>query len=139
MQTVYWRRLRELDPTTFAVASEQCRIVCIALTNAGHVVLEGIRPAKEPTFSDTKIEFNGVPGVEPFIVRRVSVGREREGKVSEFCKTHGMPYETAIIACLHVLKHHIGSDFTFEVDVKTEPVWKAAADGVETALGWRPE
>lgn len=139
MQTVYWRRVRELDLTVFAAASEQCRIVCDVLTKDGGIVLEGVRPAKAPTFSDAKIEFNGVPGVEPFVVRRVSVGRDREGKVFEFCKTHGMSYETAIIACLHVLKHHIGPDFSFEVDEKSEPVWKAAEEALHTALGWRPE
>jgi hypothetical protein len=131
MQTVYWRRVREIESAVFAEASERCRLVCNTLTKDGRIVLTGILPAKEPTFSDAKIEFLGV--------RRVSVGREREGKVLEFCKTHGMPYETAIIACLHVLRHHIGPNFTFEVDEKSEPVWKASEEAIWSALGWRPD
>lgn len=139
MQTVYWRRLRELDAASFAKAAVECGQVCNALEKAGKIGLEGIPPAKGPVFTESKIEFRGKPGVEPFVLRRVSLGREREGKVLEFCKTHMMPYEIAVIACLQILKRHFGDEFTIEVDEKSDAIWMTASEAILETLGWKPE
>lgn len=61
-----------------------------------------------------------------------------EGKVFEFCKTHGMPYEAAVLACLFILRHHVGEEFSYSVDEKIEKLWSPAAQAISDTLGWTP-
>lgn len=94
--TRYWTRPRELDRHKFADFSRDCEKSCVAYS----VVL------RNAYFSPEEIRFEGNPGCEPFTIERLSRGRERGGRVMEFCKTQQLPYDEAVASCLHALRSH---------------------------------
>lgn len=94
--TRYWIRPRELDAKAFAEFSLACRDACASL---------GVELVDAQFYPD-RVTFNGVPGCEPFVIERISQGREREAVVSEFCKTQQLPYDVAVDACLRVLEKY---------------------------------
>jgi len=91
--TRFWRRPRELDRERFGLYGIRCRGIC---NDFGDVV------ACIET-NDEEVRLNGQPECEPFVVRRISNGRESDGLVSEFCKTQGLPYDAAVERCLAIL------------------------------------
>jgi len=115
MQTIYWKRKKEIPAQVFADAVKNCRLACNELEKNGCLVLTGFETPL-PVFDSTKIEFNGKPGVEPFILNQVSEGRERNGQVLEFCKTHGLPYEKAVLTCLEIFKQCLNEQFEISSD-----------------------
>lgn len=95
--TRYWRRPRELDEVTFSEFAAACKDVCTSSD----------QPLSEATFTEEMVSFEGNPGCEPFMIERVSSRRiEREGLVSEFCKTQQLPYDKVVEKCLVLLKDH---------------------------------
>jgi hypothetical protein len=92
--TRYWRRTRELDGTAFKAFSDACAKVCQVYADR----LSNVSCGRE------EVSFEGNPGCEVFRVERVSFGRERDGSVSEFCKTQQLPYDKAVEECLKLLK-----------------------------------
>lgn len=95
--TRYWRRPRELDAPTFARFADACKSACISLE----------QPLSEAVFTEDIVAFAGSPGCELFIIERLSSRRiEREGLVSEFCKTQNLPYDAMVQTCLALLKNH---------------------------------
>lgn len=94
--TRYWTRPRKLDPSCFAKFAAECETAC-AVFGMG---------LKNTMFSDDAVSFEGNPGCEPFAITVESTGRERSGRVSEFCKTQKLPYDRAVEACLILLKQH---------------------------------
>lgn len=94
--TRFWRRPRELDRARFSLFASKCRDIGSDLA----VVVASIET------NDEEVRLNGQPECEPFVVRRISNGRERDGLVSEFCKTQGLPYDVAVERCLAILAEH---------------------------------
>lgn len=92
--TRFWRRPRELDIAAFAQFAVACQRECGAFK--GTLV--------NARFDIETVSFDGLPGCEPFVLNRVSNGRENAGRISEFCKTQKLPYDAAVAKCLHVLK-----------------------------------
>lgn len=138
MQTIYWKRQRVIPVSTFIAAVNDCKLVCAALEHSGIVSLVGL-DTKSAVFADLKIEFNGLPGVEPFIFHQQSPGRERNGMVTEFCKTHGLAYESAVLACLEIFNRYLSSNFEFSMDGPCTPVWPKAKTVFIRILGWHPK
>ena len=101
--TRYWRRPPVLEANHFASFSAECETACHALDI----------PLREMVCDDDIVSFQGLPGCEHFCVARVSAGRVREGMVSEFCKTQGLPYDKAVERCLQILTQH----FPHEVEI----------------------
>lgn len=94
--TRYWRRPRELDRERFSLFASKCLSICNDFTEVIAYVETG----------DEAVRFIGQPECEPFVVPRISIGRERDGLVSEFCKTQGLPYDVAVERCLKSLVEH---------------------------------
>jgi hypothetical protein len=94
--TRYWIRPRELDLRRFADFVHDCEKFCIG---NGEFVSKAY-------FGPEEVRFDGDPGCEPFIVARISSGRERDGRITEFCKTQGLPYDDLVAQCLLTLQTH---------------------------------
>lgn len=94
--TRYWTRPKELDAERFALFSAACRDACADL--AGSLI--------KAAFNRDEVCFEGNPGCEPFFLERVSSGRIREDRVSEYCKTQKLPYDEAVRRCVDLLKEH---------------------------------
>jgi hypothetical protein len=94
--TRYWRRPRELDRDKFSLFAKECLSIC----NDFAEVIACIET------SDEKVRLLGQPECEAFVVPRISNGRERDGLVSEYCKTQGLPYDAAVERCLAVLAEY---------------------------------
>jgi len=94
--TRYWTRPRELDAVRFNEFAQACAANCAGFEER----------LAEAVFSEEEVRFSGRPECEPFIVERVSTGRERDGVVFEFCKTQHLPYDEAVDKCLQLLKEH---------------------------------
>jgi hypothetical protein len=94
--TRYWRRPRELDRERFSQFASRCQ----AIGNDFAEVVACIETG------DEEVRLNGQPECEPFVVPRISNGRERDGLVSEFCKTQCLPYDAAVERCLEILAEH---------------------------------
>lgn len=94
--TRYWRRPDELDQEKFDQFVQECRKICMdssELISSFEVTVDHVR-------------IDGQPGCEPFVVNRKSEGRLRDGCVSEFCKTQGLPYDAVVQRCLEALALH---------------------------------
>lgn len=94
--TRYWVRPRELDQKRFSEFAAACGSACASLDLG----------LFSETFNDDAVQFSAKPMSEPFIVERVSQGRERDGMVNEFCKTMALPYDQAVDVCLGCLREY---------------------------------
>ena len=94
--TRYWVRPRQLERDRFRSFADACKLECSAL---------GVGLLAEE-FTTESISFDGIPSCERFTIECVSQGRERDGRITEYCKTQGLPYDKAVVACLALLKEH---------------------------------
>lgn len=94
--TRYWIRPRELDRERFAVYADACDLRCGTLD---------VGMQKE-VFSAEVVGFDAEPGCEPFRIERISQGRERDGRITEYCKTRQLPYDRAVEVCVELLQKH---------------------------------
>lgn len=94
--TRYWTRPKELDVERFAAFSAACAEVC---NEYGDCVTNAV-------LNNEQVSFEGTPGCEPFVIERVSSGRERDGNVFEFCKTQELPYDNVVERCLELFSSH---------------------------------
>jgi hypothetical protein len=94
--TRYWTRPREFDTQRFATFAAACAEVCSEFEDC---IMHAV-------FSDEKVSFEGTPGCEPFVIERVSFGREREGNVFGFCKTQELQYDDVVERCLELVASH---------------------------------
>ena len=101
--THHWYRKPVLDADKFKAAIADCKKACAA----SHVTMAA-------EFGDSTVRIDG--GCETFTVEQASIGRFRDGRVFEFCKTEKMPYDLCVTACLIVFKHHFGDDFIVTSD-----------------------
>ena len=130
-----WRRARELDRGKFAAAVADCQKV-VKLVAARGVALAGWDGEGTPDIEPAVIAFNGRGGeaYESFAIGCISDARDLPGMrpagmVFEFCKTAHMPYDVAVVACLVVLKYHLGD----AILVTSNGDISAWQDGIEIA------
>ncbi len=94
-----------------------------------------------PVFDDNLIRFNGVEhdGHETFYIAQEFDEHYRQpdddGKLFAFCKTARKPYDTAVTACLIVLKHHLGDAIRLSSDGDPED-WETALETVQAVLNY---
>jgi hypothetical protein len=93
--TRYWIRPREFDPLEFTGFARDCEELCLDYRDL----------LCDARFGPDEVRFDGNPGCEPFVIERISLGRERDGRISDFCKTQGLPYDEAVSKCLLVLRN----------------------------------
>lgn len=132
--THYWYRTEKLDKEKFNKAAADCKKVTAWLKIP--IQYECDNP-ESPVFNNDLIRFNGVEddGHETFYIDQIFDGyrQERNGKLFHFCKTARKPYDTAVTACLIVLKHHFGDDIKISSDGNPEN-WQDALNAVQTCL-----
>lgn len=91
--TRYWRRPPELDAARFIEFTRMCE----------SIVHEFADTIANTELDGEHIHLEGQPNCEPLVIERVSQGRERDGLVTEFCKTQRLPYDAAVERCLQAL------------------------------------
>lgn len=91
--TRYWRRPQEFDEARFSAFAKECIGIASAFADTLAVC----------ECEQDYVHVEGKPGCEPFLILRISQGREREGLVTEFCKTQGLPYDVVVEQCLQAL------------------------------------
>lgn len=136
--TRYWYRPPSLDSDAFSAWSADCRaILDKASMPAGFrsgeshslranvsVTLRGPDGHGEPVVTDSSIALNGDASVgqeyEPFQVERVArqTGHrsDESGRLFEYCKTNGKPYDAVVDACLIAFERRFGSAVKVEAD-----------------------
>jgi len=139
--THYWYRDEKLDKEKFAKASKDCKLVTDYLRSKGiQIQFESDEP-DPPVFSDELIRFNGQDeeGHETFYIAQEFDESYRQpdddGKLFAFCKTAYKPYDTAVIACLIVLKHHLGESIRLSSDGDKNE-WQAGLEAVQSVLNY---
>ena len=136
--THYFYRPETLDPEKFKAASEDCKKLTISLNIPIQFECDDPEP---PIFNELAIRFNGVndDGHETFLVEQKFIPhyyrQEKNGKLFAFCKTARKPYDTAVTACLIILKHHFGDDFVVTSDGYTEE-WQDGLNACIEYLGY---
>ena len=98
--TRYWQRPKELEQVQFRLFARDCERICADLD------VELI----DPIFDDEQVSFEAKPCCESFSIKRISSNRERDGKVSEFCKTQKLPYDLVVSKCIESLKKNFGEE-----------------------------
>lgn len=88
------------------------------------------------------IWFNGIgeDGHETFVFEQShtisSYDRKNEqGQYFSFCKTARKPYDTAVVACLIILKHYFGDDLVVRSDGNPKE-WAEGLQAVQDYLGY---
>ena len=139
--THYWRREKELNKDKFKAASADCKKIADWLK--APIQFEWNNP-EPPVFDDTIIRFNGIEddGHETFLVTQdykhpflKSNQPDEDGRYFTFCKTARKPYDTAVTACLIILKHHFGDDIKVSSDGRNSE-WREGVNAVKTCLGY---
>lgn len=138
-----WRRELELEPKAFGAAVTDCAAVLAECRKRGIRIGDGMGEG-EPLLDATAIVFNGVgaEGCETFAVELSLPERERWGGLQEglgglefqFCKTRYQPYDLAVMACLLVLKHHLGRAIRIGSDGGIHD-WQQGIELAEQVLG----
>jgi hypothetical protein len=126
-----------LDKQKFAKAAADCKKVTKWLKIPIQFEYDNNEP---PVFSNTEIRFNGVndEGHETFSVSQVyspSFRQEKDGKLFHFCKTARKNYDTAVTACLIVLKHYFKDDFMVSSDGNPEE-WGEGRHACQASLNY---
>jgi hypothetical protein len=126
-----------LDKEKFKKAAQDCKKVTQWLNIPIQYEYDTPKP---PVFSDTEIRFNGVndEGHETFTVHQVyspSYRQEKDGKLFHFCKTARKEYDTAVTACLIILKHYFGDDFKVSSDGQPEE-WGEGRHACQACLSY---
>jgi hypothetical protein len=143
--THYWRRPTILPVRAFTRATTDCRTVTDWLARERRIAIQyESDDDAPPCFDSTAVWFNGVgeEGHETFHVPRVYEPHEWEvgpayGGRFAFCKTARKPYDTAVCACLIVLKHHLGRKFRVSSDGTDEDTgWTVAREACQQVLGY---
>ena len=129
--THYWYRKEKLDVKEFKAFSEDVDKVlktsCIPLSHfSGNSEKNGFE------VNENIINFNGKGknSHETFYIEREikeKVNIKDEGRVFEFCKTAGKPYDMCVTAALILAKVHLGSDIKVTSDGK-EGDWQAGKE-----------
>lgn len=136
--TRYWYRPPSMDAESFRDWASDCRrILETATMPAGFrpeadethapnppVTLRGPDGTGEPLISDRVVALNGDATCghehEAFQVERdVASGRRRQdelGRIFEYCKTAGKPYDAVVHACLMALEQRFGALVKVEAD-----------------------
>lgn len=139
--THYWYREEKLDREKFQKASNDCKLVTDYLRSKGIYIQFEYHEPEPPVFSNEEIRFNGPDedGHETFYIAQTFCEDFRQpaddGKLFAFCKTARKPYDTAVTACLIILKHHLGDDFRVSSDGDPED-WQAGLDAVQSVLNY---
>lgn len=94
--TRYWQRPVEFPRDEFERFARECALECETCDS----------PLTNTVFSIDEVQFEGVPGCEPFRIARIGEGRSRDGLILEFCKTENLPYDEAVCACVELLVKH---------------------------------
>lgn len=139
--THYWYRDEKLDKEKFAKASKDCKLVTDYLRTKGiQIQFESDEP-DPPVFDDNLIRFNGQEdeGHETFYIAQEFDEGYRQpddtGKLFAFCKTARKPYDTAVTACLIILKHHLGDAIRLSSDGGNEG-WLEGLEVVQAVLSY---
>lgn len=137
--TRYWSRPPLLDPERFLEWSADCRAILdtarlpsdfrpaleTSAQNPPRFSLRGPDGTGQPVTSGSCIAFNGDASTradhEPFVVYRnasVLPGHRTDqlGRIREYCKTSGKPYDAAVDACLIALRIRFGAAVSVDVD-----------------------
>ena len=121
-----WYRPRRLDAATFEHATLDIQMLYNSF----------LKPRLFKSFSIGPDFVRIEGGGETFQVEALSMERERNGIVFEFCKTQHLPYDLPVMCCLLVFRHHLGP--TFKVCSNGDlPNWQPAIDLVSKVLGWK--
>jgi hypothetical protein len=137
--THYWRRDRVLDHAKFLLSVQA--IKKLSKAKPGLIVHEYDKPNQPPTFTPTRIWFNGIgkDGHETFVIDRVFKPEEWEkgkrGKRFAFCKTAQKPYDILVTGALIVLKYHLGEAITVSSDGDLDIEWVEPIKFVNDILG----
>jgi hypothetical protein len=140
--THYWYRPEKLDETKFKAAIADCKKVTDWLDKNWGVHVQFEYDDDSPAvFEDKLIRFNGSRecGCETFAIEQIFGDGFRQpdetGKLFDFCKTRYYEYDSAVVACLLVFKHHFGDEFRVTSDGdKTE--WQEGLNACKEALGY---
>ena len=153
--THYWERPSVLPRPQFVAAVDDCRRLCAAMD----IPLGDAQGKATPAFSVEEICFNGhvdssrltsghgrVLGpitngsYEAFRVERVCRPRHSQqppqGWSMAFCKTHHLPYDLCVQACLIVLSHHLGLEQFRVTSDGTSRNWNDARNAAQQILGY---
>lgn len=137
--TRYWYRPPVMEEAAFREWAADCRTIIESASlpagfrpktesesgTKGQIVIRGPDGHGEPVVSDHSIALNGDASTglenEPFHVEKsVPVGpRQRldeAGRVFEYCKTGGKPYDTVVDACLIAMQNRFGSVVAVDAD-----------------------
>jgi len=137
--TRYWFRPPALDSETFQQWAADCRAIMESaglpagfrpdpddgVVPRGRIIVRGPDGHGDPTISDRSIALNGDANAglehEPFQVeQQIAVGpRQRldeSGRVFEYCKTGGKPYDAVVDACLIAMQKRFGLLVKVEAD-----------------------
>lgn len=127
--THYWNRKEDLDRYSFAAAMADCDLVLSKIEKDETSGSKGFYGFFGPEFVEdhpdkdhgavvtpSQILFNGVEtDEEDFSCEDFAVKASSENGFG-FCKTRQKPYDYAVCACLIILNHHLGKDFTVSSD-----------------------
>lgn len=86
------------------------------------------------------IQFNGTgdEAHETFTIEQSYMGTFKQwkgNKLFEFCKTARKEYDTVVVACLIILKHHFGNDVVVQSDGYADE-WQIGLNAVKDCLNY---
>lgn len=111
----YWGRPAELAASEFRAFARECvtlrRALGVPLLGLfGGVKICGASGWRRPTFREDGICFNGRPGHEALVIRRVYHQPRRQpgdfGLYWDYVSTSEKPYDDSVVASLLSFKHH---------------------------------
>lgn len=137
--TRYWYRPPALDGESFQGWAADCRRIVESASlpagfrpkaengavPTGKILVRGPDGHGEPVISDRSVALNGDASAgqehEPFQVEKdaaVRQGRrlDEAGRIFEYCKTNGKPYDAIVDACLLAMQRRFGSLIKVEAD-----------------------
>jgi len=136
--THYWYRPKELDSDRFSDAIKDIALV-FSFTE-GQKFPVGYTYAKQIVdvyeLNRREINFNGIgeDGHETFNISDEYSNNEDYWKFN-CCKTARKPYDTCVVACLIIFKHHLGDDIKIMSDGNPED-WNKGLKLVQDVLGY---
>ncbi|MGD9689146.1 MAG: hypothetical protein AB7K52_00655 [Phycisphaerales bacterium] len=142
--TRFWYRPPSLDADTFGEWAADCRAIIATaslpagfrptldnIVPRGRIIVRGPEGKGDPVVTDGTIALNGDASAgqehEPFQVERDTTLRPHRrlddaGRIFEYCKTAGKPYDAVVDACLIALRKRFGSLVSVEEDAEAKPL-----------------
>lgn len=125
--THYWTFSSKVEAEPFARFCEIAGKIITALHEP--LKLTGPDETGTPVVTAEKVDFNGANGCENF-----SIGLGDNG--FDFCKTRGLPYDSAVTACLIAAKLIFGAYIRVSSDGDLED-WESGLLAAQAVLGVR--